>query len=108
MLFIYTSWDCSSHFNSGDLSSRTFLVGFLHSAKDQAATSFPSLLRRILGHLNAQLGLWRGDGAVMRSTEDLGFINNVFFSHISDVSYTFDFCASTRLYDPFMLAFLAK
>lgn len=98
MLFIYTSWDCSSHFNSGDLSSRTFLVGFLHSAKDQAATSSPSLLRRILRRLNAPAWFVEGDGVVIRSIKDVEFINNVFFSsHISDVSYTFDFCASTRL-----------
>lgn len=45
---------------------------------------------------------------MIKSIKSLGFINNVFFSNMSGINYTFDFCASTRLYDPFMLAFLAK
>lgn len=77
MLLIYTSRDGSSHFNDGDLSSRAFLVGFLHSARDQAATSFPPLLKRVLGCLKAQLGLWRRGGAAISSIKDLGFINKV-------------------------------
>lgn len=34
------SWDCSSLFNDGDLPSGRFLVGFLHSARDQSSGHF--------------------------------------------------------------------
>lgn len=56
--------------NDGDLSRRTVLVSFLHSATAQAVT-FP-LLRRVLGTLNAQPGLFVGGCGIMKN------INNVF------------------------------
>lgn len=64
----------SLHLNDRDLSRRTVPIGFLHSAKAQTSTSFPSLL----GTLNALLS-WRGTGnGMIKTMKDWGLINSVF------------------------------